>query len=125
MTIDTFGADASSIVTTTGTIANGTAVTGTINAPGLHLIGIGMPAGWDTANITFQAVTDGGTAQNLYDSTGSEVTITSPAASRNIAVPPLTLGRAWTGIVVRSGTSATPVNQTAQRVLTLVFGRYS
>ncbi|MBW7967570.1 hypothetical protein [Bradyrhizobium sp. BR 10261] len=82
-------------------------------------VGIVMPSGWDAANLTFQGSADGGaTFNNVYDSSGNELTVTA-AASRYIYLDP----SAFVGlnqIKVRSGTNGTPVNQTAARALTIV-----
>lgn len=85
------------------------------------LVGIRMPAAWDAASLTFQISYDNGASwQNLFDDGGNEVTL-SPAspAGLYLAVSPDPFG----GIIllkVRSGTSATPVNQTATRAMTLI-----
>lgn len=82
-------------------------------------VGIVMPASWDAANLTFQGSADGGQSfSNVYDSTGNELTVTA-AAARYIYLDP----SAFVGlnqIKVRSGTSASAVNQTAARTLTIV-----
>jgi hypothetical protein len=78
---------------------------------------IEMPAAWDAANLTFQTSGDGVNYFNVYDEFGAEVTVTA-AVSRRIRLDPVQ----WSGIQyvkVRSGTSGTPVNQTAARVLYL------
>jgi hypothetical protein len=77
-----------------------------------------MPGAWSAANLTFQASEDGVTYSNLYDYTGTEINVVA-AASVFIRLNPAD----WVGIrylIVRSGTSGTPVNQGAQRLIVLV-----
>ena len=106
------------------TIASGANITDALNVGNGRLVGIAMPAAWDTAAITFQASADGSTYYDLYDSDGSEVTISSSAAAASrylaftSAMLPVFAGLRY--LKIRSGTSATPVNQTADRILTLV-----
>lgn len=93
-------------------------LSGAAELKGSALVGIVMPAAWDTANLTFQASYDGTTYNNVYDSSGNEVTVTA-AASRFIQISPA----AWSSVAylkVRSGTSGTPVTQTAARTIKLV-----
>lgn len=81
-------------------------------------VGIVMPASWDAANLTFQGSADNGaTFNNVYDSTGTELTVTA-AGGRYIYLDP----SAFVGlnqIKVRSGTSGSAVNQTAARTITI------
>lgn len=100
------------------TIANGASLAAFVDLDTKTLVGIHMPAAWDTANLTFQVSEDGVTYDNLYDSAGIEKTITV-AASRYISVTPAE----WVGVrflKVRSGTSGTAVNQTAARTIQLI-----
>ena len=102
----------------TVTISSGGSLSPEVGLGEKTLVGILMPAGWDAASITFQATPDDVNFGELYNSGGTEVTFTV-AAGQFIAVDP-TLWRGITGIKVRSGTSASPVNQTANRTLTLI-----
>jgi len=104
-------------------IASGSSLSGEVlldnSVPrGKRLFAIVMPSSWTAANLTFQASIDGTTYNNLYDYNGSEVTVTA-AASRYIVLDPLTFAGV-AGVKIRSGTSGTPVNQGADRTLTLV-----
>jgi hypothetical protein len=102
----------------TATIANGTSLSQGIDLEGKTLLGIHMPAGWDATSLTFQVSEDGVTYDNLYDNLGNEKTIIV-ANNRYIYASPSD----WVGIrfiKVRSGTSATPVNQTANRNIILI-----
>ena len=101
------------------TIANGTSLSAAIDLSAYRAFAISMPAAWTTASLTFQASVDGINYFNVYDDTGVEVTATV-AASQYVVVsaPVKMLGVRW--IKVRSGTSGTPVNQGADRIVTIV-----
>ncbi len=115
-------------------IANGTAVSTIAYIGDGDFIGLVMPAGWDAAGITFQggvALPNTPVAQspatetgppvfaNLFNQGGNEVTITSPAAGEQITIPEdMINGCEW--IKIRSGTSGSPVNQTADRTLYVI-----
>jgi hypothetical protein len=108
-------------VKTTGqvTILNGASLSGAINIGAKMLCAITIPVSWSAAGLSFQVSDDGGaTWGNVYDSTGTEVTVTA-AAGQRVSINSL----AFAGvdfIKVRSGTAGTPVNQLADRVLTIV-----
>lgn len=114
------------------TISSGIALSdGVLTGEG-KLVGIYFPAAWDAANLTFQTgpevqgslgVADV-TWHDVYKQDGNELVITEPTGGfdgRYVElddVPGLD-GAEW--IRVRSGTGTTPVNQTADRVLTLAL----
>lgn len=100
------------------TIANGASLSDAIRPNGAAMVGIEMPATWTTANLTFQVSVDGTTYNNLYDSTGTEVTVTA-AASRYIQLNPASF-EGFLYVKVRSGTSGTPVNQGGARTIKVV-----
>lgn len=101
-------------------ILTGAAVSNSLNLESLRLFGIVMPAAWTAASLTFQASFDGGTTWvNMYESSGTEISVTA-STSRYIALDPVIFA-SITMIKVRSGTSGTPVNQTADRALGLVL----
>lgn len=107
----------------TVTIAASGSVTDEIDLGGYRLAAIHMPAAWTAAAITFTAApTTGGTFTDVHDNAGTEVSITT-AASRTVIlatdVAENLEGLAY--IKLRSGTSATPVAQAAERSLTLVL----
>ena len=102
----------------TATIGVGTSLSAEVALGEKTLVGIVMPAGWDAASLTFQATPDDATFSELQDGAGSAVSFTV-SAGVFVQVDP-TKWRGITGIKVRSGTSGAPVNQTANRVLTLV-----
>ncbi len=106
----------------TATILSGTAVTTPSTGIALGaktLVGIVMPSAWTAAAITFQVSADGGTTwSEMTTSAGAAVSYTV-AAGQFIAIDPA-LWRGINLIIIRSGTSGSPVNQGADRVLTLI-----
>lgn len=103
------------------TITNGSALSAPVALGEFVLTGIAMPAGWDAAALTFQVSADGGTTFQEMQSISAAISY-AVAANQYIAIDP-TLWRGINMIKVRSGTSGTPVNQTADRILTLVTRR--
>jgi hypothetical protein len=81
------------------------------------LVGIAMPIGWHAGALTYQVAIDDNTWLNLQNGT-TEVSIAA-AAGQFIAIAD-DLWRGITELKLRSGTASAPVNQTADRVLTLV-----
>ena len=103
------------------TIANGESLSSLIELGSLTLVGIEIPAGWTAANLTLQTTNEsGGTLVDVYDKAGSEYTITVGGASRFIVLDKSDLQGIGRFIKLRSGTSGTPVNQGADRVLKLI-----
>ena len=104
------------------TIANNGSLSGVCDLTTMRSIGIIMPAAWTAADLTFQVCdTAGGTFVNLYDSNGTEVDIAAAASKAYTLSAAMTrLIAPWRYIKVRSGTSGTPVNQGAQRLITIV-----
>lgn len=105
-------------------INSGASLSGEIDIRGCKLFIIYMPSAWTTANLTFKvaekSLSEGGTFQDLYDDTGSEVTVVA-AASRAISVDlNITNLAAASFIQIRSGTTGTPVNQAADRIITII-----
>jgi hypothetical protein len=88
-----------------------------------RLIGIAMPVAWDAASISFQvSIDDFATSLNLYDNQGNEISINA-AAGAFIELDSFLGGMGFRGvndIKLRSGTAALPINQTADRNITLV-----
>lgn len=103
----------------TATIISGTALSAAVPLGASTLTAISMPSGWDAAGLSFQGSPDGGTTwQEIVDTTNTAISFTV-AAGTFIQVPSAN----WYGmnmIKVRSGTSGSPVNQTATRALTLI-----
>lgn len=103
----------------TVTITSGTSLSAAVDLNTMRLHRIVFPAGWDTAAMTFVGSYDGTNYNNLYDSNG-EVTASYAGAARSVVIDPaVSFGiRYWK---FRSGTAAAAVNQTADRLLTLVL----
>lgn len=102
----------------TATIANGESLSGAVDLGDGILTRIEMPAAWTAAGLTFQVSADNSTWLDLYDDAGSEVSVTADA-SQAMRVD----FADWIGVrylKARSGTSGTPVNQGAERVLSLI-----
>ena len=118
--IQTTRAIKNDFTTATATIANGASLSNAVSLGTSDLISIIMPAAWTAAALTYQFSVDG---TNFYDaySTTAELTATSAGASRIININAATYDAARY-IKIRSGTSATPVNQAADRTLTLILG---
>lgn len=105
--------------TLTGTIANGTSLSGAVALSG-SIWSVLMPAAWTAADITFQGSIDGSNFFDLYDG-GTEYQL-SAGAGRMVQITKAQLFFALTHIKIRSGTAGTPVNQGADRALSvLVF----
>jgi hypothetical protein len=105
----------------TVTIPSGQSLSAAIDLAGHILSRIEFPDAWTTAALTFQVSNDGVTWRDLYDETG-EVSFSSAGANHAIQ-----LGGSygwWTirYLKIRSGTSAVPVAQTADRIINLYSG---
>jgi len=83
------------------------------------LSGISLPVtGWTDAPLSFQVSPDNGATWYEFFANGNELVIPNPGAGSFSGID----YRFWGGVtalIVRSGTSGAPVNQGAQRVLTL------
>lgn len=102
-------------------IANGSALSAEVALGARALHGIAMPAAWTAADLTFQASIDGGTTWlELTDPASGNAIELKAAADQYLPIDP-TLWRAINMVKVRSGTSASAVNQDAERILTLVL----
>lgn len=100
------------------TIAAGAAVSAKIKLGNRVPLALFMPAAWTTAAITFQVSRDDVTYVDLFDDGGNEVTIAEGAVTAGIGKAIALTGIAgalavaeW--IKIRSGVTATPVNQVA------------
>lgn len=107
-------------------IANGAALSSAIVLNSHVLVGIITPAAWTAAAMTFQALgPDGVTWIDVYDDAGTEVTIPSasiPIAAARALVNKTVLEQlaALHTFRIRSGVTATPVNQLAERTITVL-----
>ena len=110
----------------TATIANGASLSDAQLVDG-KLAGIIIPAAWTAAAITFSASFDGTNYFDVYSSatgTAAETTIASgniPTTGGRYLPLSLTDWLSVNFIKIRSGTSATPVNQGAARSIGLVL----
>ena len=86
---------------------------------------IQMPAAWTAADLTFQgAVTLAGTYADVYDSDGNELTVSAAQARAiGLTAAEASVLRAFRFVKMRSGTSAVPVQQAADRTVTLILKR--
>lgn len=106
------------LATETATIASGSALSSAIDLKGRVLVGVEMPEAWTAANITMQASDDNSSFYDFYERDGTEYTITA-SASRYIAIQPFETANI-SYIKLRSGTTGTPVNQGADRTISLI-----
>ena len=106
---------------TTSTITSGTSVTPTIDLLGTSLVGFIMPAAWTAAALNIEVSADNSTwAAGVYDGSGLAVSSwSSPVAGAAYAVDTLSM-IPFRYIRFRSGTSAVPANQGADRVFTVI-----
>lgn len=108
--------------TTTATITSGTSVSGTVDLTSTSLLGFIAPAAWTTAALNIEVSTDNSTwvTAGILDGFGSNVSrwsaVTAGAAYSIDVVNMLP----YRYIRFRSGTSASPVNQGADRVFTVI-----
>ena len=113
------------------TIASGTSLSPAVYIGAGEIVSIDMPAGWDAASLTFQKSTDGVNFEDVHDDAGNEVTA-QVTASVSITIGEGTaagkakredfLGAPF--LKIRSGTSAAPVNQGAERQLKVTVQKF-
>lgn len=105
-------------------IASGTALSPAFFIGAKLPVALTMPAAWDAADITFQVSDDGGaTWTELLDDSGTAITISAPAAGKRLNISPGDFASA-AFYKLRSGTAAIPVNQTADRTLSLTTRQF-
>jgi hypothetical protein len=104
--------------TVSAVIAASASLSAEIDLGAQYLVGLYVPSNWTSANITFQVSPDEVNFGNMFSYLGAEVTFVA-VAGQYLAVDP-TLWKGARAIKVRSGTSGSPVNQTAQVTLQLV-----
>lgn len=112
----------SSNATKTATIPAAAALSGEVELGPYERGAILMPAAWDAAALTFQGGDEaGGTFGDIYDGeSGASAEVSVDAAAGQVVPIPAEV-MALNIVKVRSGTSAVPVNQAAERVLTLIL----
>lgn len=103
----------------TVTIASGTSLSPAVALGAQSILAIVIPAGWDAADLTFQASVDGVTYFNLHEAANDTEVTVQAGASRFIRLDPNLFG-GLPFVKLRSGTAGVPVNQTAARTLTLL-----
>jgi hypothetical protein len=105
-----------------GTDADG--LSNEIDGKGYRLAKIFMPSEWTAASLTFtESPAQGGTFHNLYDDASASAEVTIPAAASETITISDNKDKlsAMTYFKVRSGTSALPVQQGAERTIGLLF----
>ncbi len=100
----------------------GTAAAGAASSASATLIGVQLPGAWTAAVLTLQASRDGATWVDVFDRFGGEVTLQAAASRRVVIEPSVIAGVEY--LRVRSGTSAAPVNQAADRDVVLLFRQF-
>jgi hypothetical protein len=106
-------------LTQTTTIANGAALSAAIDVAGCSIQGVLLPAVWTAAVMTFAVSFDGITYFPLFDSSGAEVSYTVVAG--HAVFFPTYNWRMVRYLKIRSGTSASPVNQGQTTIVTLAL----
>ena len=103
------------------TIANGASVSGAVDIRETALLGFFAPAAWTAAALQVEASADGSTNWvPITDSSGSVTgSLASITALYAYALDPVAM-LPWRYIRILSGTVATPVNQAADRVFTVI-----
>ena len=102
------------------TIPSGSSVSDVIDLTDTSLLGLIMPAAWTTASLNIGVSHDGVNWFVCYDAYGSAAnSIASPVVSGAYSLDFQSL-LPWRYARLRSGTVASPVNQGADRVFTIV-----
>jgi len=100
------------------TIASGESLSQTVDLGNLTITGFENTGAWTTANLTFKtSQVAGSSVSDAIDQFGNEITV-SMGSARSVSVSP-TLFPSVRFIQLRSGTSATPVNQGGTRTIIL------
>lgn len=99
----------------TATIANGASLSDSLDLNERTIVGLLMPAAWTAADITFSVSWDNTTFYDLTEADGTEHTFTVTVDQHIIADPVNFAGVRY--LKVRSGTSAVPAAQGAERLI--------
>lgn len=105
----------------TATVSDGESLSEAVYCEGLRLAAIVVPSGWNAADITFQGSVDGTNWYDLHEPSGDTEVTVQAGASRYIVVADPAAYEGLMRLKVRSGTSGTPVNQTGDVTVQLVF----
>lgn len=106
-------------VSVDATIPINTAVSGWVSLGACVPVGMIMPSAWTTASIAFYAATQSSSGNNVYDEFGSRVII--PVAASSWVKLQYTDTYGFRRLKIQSvNSSGVDVNQTAQRVITIV-----
>jgi hypothetical protein len=117
-------ADKASLVLPSGltsqacTILSGASLSDAVKCLNAIPVGVLLPDTWTAAVMTFQVSLDNSNWYNLYDKIGE--VLYPAAASEYLALDPTQFAGARY-LKVRSGTNGTPVNQAADRSLTVIL----
>jgi ABC-type Fe3+ transport system permease subunit len=106
----------------TATIAAGASLSGAVALTGRVITGILLPSAWTAADLTLSVSLDGVTYADLHDAAGESVFTVGASSFVGVAITGM-LG--FNYVKVRSGGSAAPVNQVAQRDIVLVLGDFT
>lgn len=95
------------------------ALSNELDLRGYDIEAIFFPAAWTAAAVTFVVLDEpGGVEHDAFDSSNVEIEVDA-AAGRFVKILPEHSVRGANLVRIRSGTSGTPVNQAAERVLKL------
>jgi hypothetical protein len=100
-------------------INSGTSLSAAIDMGRSVLSAAVLPAAWDAAVLSFQGSADGTTYVDLFDVT-TERTMTMAGVLGKGVTLDSAIWSPWRYLKLRSGTTGTPVNQTANRAFTLI-----
>lgn len=109
-----------SVYNTTVTIPSGQSLSTPLEINDNLLMALSAPSQWTTANITFQVSYDDSDYRDLYNDAGEEVVATIVAGKFQFITEPIVFSP-FNYVKLRSGTSASPVNQAASRQVITLF----
>lgn len=104
-------------------IPAGSSISNEINLSGFLYFAIETPTAWTAADITFKALGVSGDYKDVYDDSGAEVVVEADA-NRIISIDINALKiNALNKVMLRSGTSAQPIVQAADRTIYVLASR--
>lgn len=109
-----------SVYNTSITIPSGQSLSPALEINDNLLMALSAPSAWTAADITFQVSHDNSTYQDLYDSDGEEFKATIVAGKFQFIQEPIAFS-GFNYVKLRSGTSASPVNQAGDRQVITLF----